>query len=436
MPAETTYAVRSMPQDVGVTGFSSAQSVLRKRKIGNDPEDISPRSQVARVIAVSAELEAIPMMLNFFVQRLVVPTISQCPIEHRAVLNKFLVEVIQNILVVGWFAFTIDQATNQPMIVPPEMYTPMTPDEYNYMMAEDMDLPPAWRLNALNETHYPIFDDMFQQDRYWHPKAGMPVIISGNYGPLIRGYPTSPLATLTHMTKFGAIIHQTNTAAAVKSVSTEAILVSGSVVSPKMLTPNDPSGSIRHLIEARGAARERVVSEQERIERSENARLAGELMDTRMRSAQETQVVQYRPMTLFGVSRRDMAIFATETILRAYGINPTDVGMPPNAVRSAHINIQSAENKQNSIMHMREIMVYSIGVWRITARHAGIEVPDFEIPLPVATDVVSLLMPRLHSDALARLLKPVIDVSAKDFIEPDEGQRATKKHKKIAALPN
>jgi hypothetical protein len=437
-----SYGTTTLERGVSVTGFSSY--VTRKRKIGSAGmrNQITARAQVERVIEVSEETEAIAMIRAFFVQHLVIASVRGAPYNIKASLNDFLVSLIQNILVLGYAAVTFHPKTGTPIIVPANMYTPLTRTEYEEQFVEEMEEMPAWRKKAFGETHFAVCDNLIVQDTYWHPVIGPPIMVIGNYCTVQNGYPASPLAELIRTTDFGRVMHSSNMAAAINSVHTEAYFVSGSILSPKMLTMGDETVTLADTIRTRNRARNDIIYAQIQQDKKADMKLTTQLTRTRIRTAAETQMLQFRPAPPLGIPRATLFLMSIETIMRAYGIDPTALHMPASAMRSAHVNMKDAENRQNAVLQMHERLDYGLNVWKVCAGRIKSDIPAedvnaIELPIPIAGDVVAMLMDRLVPGALARLLEPMVPVTDDDFVGIEDGAAPppAKKHKKINAMP-
>lgn len=440
---ENAYGVSSLEPEIPVSGFASNEGVMRKRRIGFNNPDVSAKEQVLRVMAASCGLEVMQMIIAFFNQNLISPAISKSPIHMRAAANELLVSVLQNVIVLGYAAMSFDD-TGMPYIIPPEVYTPLTRMEYENRFLERMDPLPKWR-RELNETHFAIFDNVMLQDLYWNSKIGPPIMIVGNYGMLKNGYPCSPLAELTGLTDLNRVMRHSNIAAAVLSARNEAFFVSGSILSQKSLAGAnaDIATSIGDVIHDRGTARNSLIkNELNRIKKSED-KMTADIMSTTIKSAPETQQVQFRPPVPLSVARVQTSFYPQEQIARGYGINPSSLHFPENTVRSSHVNLRNAQDQQSSLMHTRGTLKYALELWKFFAQKVSdrftiSDIEGIDIPIPVAVDVVATLLERLKSSALARLMNPLVDVEESDFIEPDEASSSgppQKKHKKNPALP-
>lgn len=439
---DVSYGTTTLERGVGITGFSS--NVTRKRKYGSAGmrNQSTARAQVERVIEVSQETEAIAMIRAFFVQHLVVSSVRNAPCNIKASLNDFLVSLIQNILVLGYAAITFHPKTGTPIIVPANTYIPLTRTEYEEQFIEAMEEIPAWRRTAFGETHFAIFDNGTAQDTYWHPVIGPPIMVVGNYCTVQNGYPASPLAELIRTTDFGRVMHSSNMAAAINSVHNEAFFVSGSVLSPKMLVNGGNEITIADTIRQRNRARDDLIYTQIQRDKKADMKLTTQLTRTRIRTAAETQMLQFRPAPVLNVPRATLFLMSIETIMRAYGIDPTALHMPASAMRSAHISMKDAENRQNAVLQMHERLEYGLNVWKVCAGRiksdlSADSIGAIDLPIPIASDVVAMLMDRLVPGALARLLEPMVPVTDDDFVSIEDGTAPppAKKHKKINSMP-
>jgi hypothetical protein len=441
MEEDVSYGTANFERGIGVTGFASDVFRHNRRITTQQHVHISARGQTNRVIEVSQEVEAIPMIRQFFIQHIAVPIIMNADRTIRSTLNEFLVEIIQNIIVIGHAAIAFDKISGMPRVIPANEYTAFSRIEYEERFCEPPEALPEWRKNSMNETHTVVFDNEITQEKYWNTEIGGPVLISGNYGVIKNGYPSSPLAELAKITDFNRIMSRSNSAAAIKSVQSQAFLISGMTVNPKVLV-GQQQRNIGDVIRERNTVRDSLILSQMQKNKKADDNMMLNLMRTNIKSVQETQMMQFRPYSVLNASRVSMYMLTVEAVARAYGIDPTALHLPSSAVRSAHINLKDAEERLNAILQVYEPVKYAIDVWKECIKHVDCTYPkqfveDIEMKPPIAVDVLIPLLDRLKPAAVSRLFSSMVPIEVDEIIEADEGKGvpSSQSHAKNPALP-
>ena len=468
---ESSYATSHLRLnvDMAITGESAHMSTIQHRcrlggvQISSVMSMASPPEQVIRAAAVAADQPEVPLVESYIGRRVIDPFTSKMPEKMRELVSVFLRACARNFIVFGYAGITFNKH-GMPHVMSAYDYTPHTHEEYTERFLADLPELPAWRTDKLLEVYHAVFTNDILQEKYGQGVTGAPFVVHGPYGQLVKGYPCSPLSTMPAVIATLRIANRTGCVALMLNVKSEAFQVGGASAQPALLSQTslftgqnkdersfwseeDDNGNrgqkrATHILETYKAGlrgRTETIRALRKEGQNESRDKDTDLLHTSVHMADDATNVAFRPSIGLSDPRNAMLRFASDQLLAAFGLASTEVEYSATAMRSAHINTDTAEKRYLMLKAFVACLNRCLHIWRIAAA----QFPDFIVPAPQEDIIVAppidmtvLLKDRLNREGMVALLEshiPQLDVS---MMLPD-GEPVAKvgSHAKLDTMP-
>ena len=468
---ESAYATSHLRLnvDMAITGESANMSTIEHRcrlggvQLSSVMSMASPPEQVIRAAAVAADQPEIQLVESYISRRITAPFTSKVPEKMRELVRVFIGACARQFIVFGYAGITFTKH-GLPHVISAYDFTPHTREEYNERFLSDLPELPAWRTERLLEVYHAVFTNDILQEKYGQGVTGAPFIVHGPYGQLVKGYPCSPISTMPAVIATLRIANRTGCVALMLNVKSEAFQVGGASAQPALLSQTslftgqnkdergfwsreDDNGNrgtkrAEHILETYKAGlrgRTETIRALRKEGQAESRDKDTDLLHTSVHMADDATNVAFRPAIGLSDPRNAMLRFASDQLLSAFGLASTEVEYSATAMRSAHINTDTAEKRYLMLKSFVECVNRCLNVWRIAAAEFPDDIapaPDEDIVVAPPIDMTVLLKDRLNREGMVALLESHIPQLNVSMMLPD-GEPVAKvgSHAKLETMP-